>query len=151
MSKDVCEHFVNVFVMLLSDLRSSCRGSGRQRNALAWRDASLSFLHSKRSLTDPVRMEWRMLLWACHTGRGTKYWMIYFNLGSTSGYKCRAIETCLNCLLSIRGRLNVLANVIRKELEQIFCQFDSKLEAADEVGNSSFPSAKVPLSQFNCS
>uniref|UniRef100_A0A674P6V9 2-oxoglutarate dehydrogenase complex component E1 n=1 Tax=Takifugu rubripes TaxID=31033 RepID=A0A674P6V9_TAKRU len=31
-----------------------------------------------------------------------------------------------------RGRLNVLANVIRKELDQIFCQFDSKLEAADE-------------------
>uniref|UniRef100_A0A4W3I496 2-oxoglutarate dehydrogenase complex component E1 n=1 Tax=Callorhinchus milii TaxID=7868 RepID=A0A4W3I496_CALMI len=31
-----------------------------------------------------------------------------------------------------RGRLNVLANVIRKELEQIFCQFDSKLEASDE-------------------
>uniref|UniRef100_A0A3Q2P2J8 2-oxoglutarate dehydrogenase complex component E1 n=1 Tax=Fundulus heteroclitus TaxID=8078 RepID=A0A3Q2P2J8_FUNHE len=28
-----------------------------------------------------------------------------------------------------RGRLNVLANVIRKELEQIFCQFDSRLEA----------------------
>lgn len=35
--------------------------------------------------------------------------------------------------VSFRGRLNVLANVIRKELEQIFCQFDSKLEAADEV------------------
>ncbi|KAM7368543.1 hypothetical protein PAMP_012877 [Pampus punctatissimus] len=33
---------------------------------------------------------------------------------------------------STRGRLNVLANVIRKELDQIFCQFDSKLEAADE-------------------
>lgn len=32
-----------------------------------------------------------------------------------------------------RGRLNVLANVIQKELDQIFCQFDSKLEAADEV------------------
>ncbi|XP_042288705.1 2-oxoglutarate dehydrogenase-like, mitochondrial [Thunnus albacares] len=31
-----------------------------------------------------------------------------------------------------RGRLNVLANVIRKELDQIFCQFDPKLEAADE-------------------
>ncbi|XP_068608625.1 2-oxoglutarate dehydrogenase complex component E1 [Brachionichthys hirsutus] len=31
-----------------------------------------------------------------------------------------------------RGRLNVLANVIRKELEQIFCQFESKLEATDE-------------------
>uniref|UniRef100_A0A8D0W8K5 2-oxoglutarate dehydrogenase-like, mitochondrial n=1 Tax=Sus scrofa TaxID=9823 RepID=A0A8D0W8K5_PIG len=28
-----------------------------------------------------------------------------------------------------RGRLNVLANVIRKDLEQIFCQFDPKLEA----------------------
>lgn len=34
-----------------------------------------------------------------------------------------------------RGRLNVLANVIRKELEQIFCQFDSKLEATDEVSD----------------
>nr|XP_040025120.1 2-oxoglutarate dehydrogenase, mitochondrial-like isoform X1 [Gasterosteus aculeatus aculeatus] len=34
--------------------------------------------------------------------------------------------------MSHRGRLNVLANVIRKELDQIFCQFDSKLEAADE-------------------
>ncbi|XP_026875831.2 2-oxoglutarate dehydrogenase, mitochondrial isoform X1 [Electrophorus electricus] len=34
--------------------------------------------------------------------------------------------------MSHRGRLNVLANVIRKELEQIFCQFDPKLEAADE-------------------
>nr|KAF6294166.1 oxoglutarate dehydrogenase L [Pipistrellus kuhlii] len=33
---------------------------------------------------------------------------------------------------SMRGRLNVLANVIRKDLEQIFCQFDPKLEAADE-------------------
>lgn len=32
--------------------------------------------------------------------------------------------------------MNVLANVIRKELEQIFCQFDSKLEAADEVTGS---------------
>ncbi|KAK1334714.1 hypothetical protein QTO34_004280 [Cnephaeus nilssonii] len=30
------------------------------------------------------------------------------------------------------GAAEVLANVIRKELEQIFCQFDSKLEAADE-------------------
>ncbi|XP_061732144.1 2-oxoglutarate dehydrogenase complex component E1-like isoform X2 [Nerophis ophidion] len=31
-----------------------------------------------------------------------------------------------------RGRLNVLANVVHKELDQIFCQFDPKLEAADE-------------------
>ncbi|XP_059802684.1 2-oxoglutarate dehydrogenase-like, mitochondrial isoform X2 [Hypanus sabinus] len=31
-----------------------------------------------------------------------------------------------------RGRLNVLANVIRKDLEQIFCQFDPKLEASEE-------------------
>uniref|UniRef100_A0A8C4RE04 2-oxoglutarate dehydrogenase complex component E1 n=1 Tax=Erpetoichthys calabaricus TaxID=27687 RepID=A0A8C4RE04_ERPCA len=37
-----------------------------------------------------------------------------------------------NVLYKDLGRLNVLANVIRKELEQIFCQFDSKLEAADE-------------------
>ncbi|XP_024155066.1 2-oxoglutarate dehydrogenase, mitochondrial [Oryzias melastigma] len=34
--------------------------------------------------------------------------------------------------MSHRGRLNVLANVVRKDLDQIFCQFDSKLEAADE-------------------
>ncbi|XP_034048308.1 2-oxoglutarate dehydrogenase, mitochondrial isoform X2 [Thalassophryne amazonica] len=38
-----------------------------------------------------------------------------------------------------RGRLNVLANVIRKDLEQIFCQFDSKLEAADEIGFTTDP------------
>lgn len=31
-----------------------------------------------------------------------------------------------------RGRLNVLANVTRKPLEQIFCQFNSKLNAEDE-------------------
>ena len=31
-----------------------------------------------------------------------------------------------------RGRLNVLANVCRKPLEQLFCQFDPKLESADE-------------------
>lgn len=36
-------------------------------------------------------------------------------------------------MILFRGRLNVLANVIRKDLDQIFCQFDSKLEAADEV------------------
>jgi len=31
-----------------------------------------------------------------------------------------------------RGRLNVLANVVRKDLDQIFSQFDSKLRAGDE-------------------
>uniref|UniRef100_A0A5K3FXF4 2-oxoglutarate dehydrogenase, mitochondrial n=2 Tax=Mesocestoides corti TaxID=53468 RepID=A0A5K3FXF4_MESCO len=31
-----------------------------------------------------------------------------------------------------RGRLNVLANVCRKPLSDIFCQFDSSLKAADE-------------------
>uniref|UniRef100_H2ZNK1 2-oxoadipate dehydrogenase complex component E1 n=1 Tax=Ciona savignyi TaxID=51511 RepID=H2ZNK1_CIOSA len=31
-----------------------------------------------------------------------------------------------------RGRLNVLANVIRKELDQLFCQFDSNLRKGDE-------------------
>lgn len=30
-----------------------------------------------------------------------------------------------------RGRLNVLANIIRKDLDQIFCQFDPKLEPTD--------------------
>ena len=35
-------------------------------------------------------------------------------------------------LSSCRGRLNVLANVCRKPLEKVFCQFDSKLEADDE-------------------
>jgi len=30
-----------------------------------------------------------------------------------------------------RGRLNVLANIIRKDLDQIFCQFDPKLEPSD--------------------
>ncbi|XP_033747681.1 LOW QUALITY PROTEIN: 2-oxoglutarate dehydrogenase, mitochondrial-like [Pecten maximus] len=34
--------------------------------------------------------------------------------------------------MSHRGRLNVLANLCRMPLEKIFCQFDSKLEAADE-------------------
>ncbi|KAG7218759.1 hypothetical protein INR49_007296 [Caranx melampygus] len=52
-----------------------------------------------------------------------------------------------------RGRLNVLANVIRKELDQIFCQFDSKLEAADEfitlslVANPSHLEAVDPVVQ----
>ncbi|PIK42551.1 putative 2-oxoglutarate dehydrogenase, mitochondrial [Apostichopus japonicus] len=32
-----------------------------------------------------------------------------------------------------KGRLNVLANVARKPLESIFCQFDSKLEPTDEL------------------
>lgn len=31
-----------------------------------------------------------------------------------------------------RGRLNVLANVTRKPLEELFCEFDSKLSPADE-------------------
>ena len=34
-----------------------------------------------------------------------------------------------------RGRLNILANVCRKPLDQIFTQFDSTLEASDEVRN----------------
>ena len=32
---------------------------------------------------------------------------------------------------SFSGRLNVLANVTRKPLEEIFCQFDPKLEPSD--------------------
>lgn len=37
-----------------------------------------------------------------------------------------------NFLFCSRGRLNVLANVCRKPLENIFCQFDSKLNEEDE-------------------
>ena len=59
----------------------------------------------------------------------------------------------------LRGRLDVLANVCRKPLEQIFCQFDSKLEAADEgsgdvkyhlgsVCNLSY--FKFVIGNFNC-
>jgi hypothetical protein len=35
--------------------------------------------------------------------------------------------------LALSGRLNVLANVTRNPLEEIFCQFDSKLEPSEEV------------------
>lgn len=38
----------------------------------------------------------------------------------------------INGIGEFRGRLNVLANVCRKPLEQLFCQFDSKLEPSDE-------------------
>lgn len=34
---------------------------------------------------------------------------------------------------NVRGRLNVLANVARKPLEDLFCQFDPMLEPEDEV------------------
>ncbi|CAF4194130.1 unnamed protein product [Rotaria socialis] len=34
-----------------------------------------------------------------------------------------------------RGRLNVLANVTRKPLEELFCQFDPKLEPSDVSGS----------------
>ena len=34
-----------------------------------------------------------------------------------------------NLILCNRGRLNVLANVVRKELDQIFSHFDSNLRA----------------------
>ena len=39
----------------------------------------------------------------------------------------------INMGMPHRGRLNVIANVCRKPLEQIFTQFDSTLEASDEV------------------
>ncbi|XP_033123108.1 2-oxoglutarate dehydrogenase, mitochondrial-like isoform X2 [Anneissia japonica] len=43
----------------------------------------------------------------------------------------KGVET-FNLGMPHRGRLNVLANVARKPLEQLFSQFDSKLEASDE-------------------
>jgi len=33
--------------------------------------------------------------------------------------------------IDFSGRLNVLANVTRKPLEELFCQFDPKLEPSD--------------------
>lgn len=57
--------------------------------------------------------------------------------GSGDCSSLSALDGCQQWSCICRGRLNVLANVIRKELEQIFCQFDSKLEAADEVSFSS--------------
>lgn len=56
--------------------------------------------------------------------------------GSRGCRSLSALNGCQQWPCLCRGRLNVLANVIRKELEQIFCQFDSKLEAADEVSFS---------------
>ena len=46
-----------------------------------------------------------------------------------------------------RGRLNVLANVTRKPLEEIFCEFDSKLKPADEgSGDVKYHLGKLSLS-----
>ena len=39
----------------------------------------------------------------------------------------------LSLFLSCSGRLNVLANVARKPLEQLLCEFNPELEAQDEV------------------
>ena len=46
---------------------------------------------------------------------------------------CTVLMLTYNC----RGRLNVLANVARKPLEELFCQFDPMLEPEDEVGKKS--------------
>ena len=44
-----------------------------------------------------------------------------------------------------RGRLNVLANIIRKDLDQIFCQFDPKLEPSDvgQAGDVKYHLGKI--------
>ncbi len=54
----------------------------------------------------------------CHTGRET----------TSPPTTLTKLCTCV-----CRGRLNVLANVVRKPLEQILCQFDPMLEPVDEV------------------
>ncbi|WP_411026763.1 hypothetical protein, partial [Salmonella sp. s54395] len=48
-----------------------------------------------------------------------------------------------------RGRLNVLANVARKPLESIFCQFDSKLEPTDEGSGDVKYHLGMSLSRIN--
>lgn len=50
-----------------------------------------------------------------------------------SHFALHSLHTADVIVFKLSGRLNVLANVIRKDLNQIFCQFDPKLEAADEV------------------
>ena len=51
-------------------------------------------------------------------------------LSASCGWKfVIVVGRSLRCF---RGRLNVLANVCRKPLEHIFCQFYSQLEAADQ-------------------
>ena len=109
-------------------LRTSWPGSGRQRNVLVWRAAKCSSLPLKPSSTSRVPPALTAWSWGCL-------------IGAASRLSVQSLHTCCVALLHLylfvnsasRGRLNVLANVIRKDLDQIFCQFDSKLEAADEV------------------
>uniref|UniRef100_H3BAN4 2-oxoglutarate dehydrogenase complex component E1 n=1 Tax=Latimeria chalumnae TaxID=7897 RepID=H3BAN4_LATCH len=77
-------------------------------------------------------------LWWCQPGLSGCV-LVVESLEKILGTKESQTDQCFIVLglfscpaLPYRGRLNVLANVIRKELEQIFCQFDSKLEATDE-------------------
>ena len=59
--------------------------------------------------------------------------LVFSHFRNLSLYYVRLTITPVNCLfLFFRGRLNVLANVCRKPLENIFCQFDSKLNEEDE-------------------
>ena len=62
----------------------------------------------------PVVMVLIPLLWACHTG-----YLI----------SCDPFIIFFLC----RGRLNVLANVARQPLEQIFCEFQPTPGDEDEV------------------
>lgn len=132
--------------LLFTGLRSSSRRSGLQRNDSAWKDVNPSSLPSRQSLTFPVRAEWRALSWECLTGKDGETHNHFFQQDARFVrlelyWSCLCRHSCVLRLHQIcsllhllsRGRLNVLANVIRKELDQIFCQFDSKLEAADEV------------------
>ena len=71
------------------------------------------------------------LLLACLTGdRNQLYFFKQIFHFYTSHYSFSPVLK--QSLFFFRGRLNVLANVCRKPLDQIFCQFDSKLEAKDE-------------------
>lgn len=94
---------------------------------------------------------WFGRLWGPHPCPEDDYWQVQrswyreCNYGNASQVPCKPAPFSLTLLLWIhpsnnnttshshRGRLNVLANVVRKDLDQIFCQFDPKLEAADEV------------------
>lgn len=51
-----------------------------------------------------------------------------------------------------RGRLNVLANIIRQDLDKIFCQFDPKLKPSDvgQSGDVKYHLGKKQTNQSEC-
>lgn len=134
-SKSRCFHVAALFrvkhLFLCAGLRTSWHGRGHQRNVLAWRAVKCSSLPLKPSLTSPALQVSTALSWECLIATPAFSQVSFKSLYTTPCSSFGPDGVFIN--LSLRGRLNVLANVIRKDLDQIFCQFDPKLEVADEV------------------